>query len=330
LELTAEFEGIREGSKFYKERFGPINIEAVIDSCKPNPTVFSLFYPFSSQALTAGLHSATYFCLKSRELMKKLPLLLLFIAFACKNKDNNDPVTPGPNAPKTMNFSIIRTYPHDTSFYTQGLLIYNGELYEGTGLDNGRSRLMKVDLNTGKAIQSITLDKEIFGEGVVILRDTVYQLTWQNKKVLVYTLKDFKKIKEYKNEHEGWGLTTDGKQLIASDGSSTLYYYDPSSFKLLKTQDVTESGSLSYNLNELEYIDGFIYANQYQAPYIFKIDPNNGSIVGKADLTSVWDRIKNIDPDADVPNGIAYDQVTKKIYVTGKLWPELYEIQFSN
>jgi glutamine cyclotransferase len=124
-------------------------------------------------------------------------------------------------------------------------------------------------------------------------------------------------------------LTTDGKQLIASDGSSTLSYYDPSTFKLIKTQDVTEGGSLSYNLNELEYIDGFIYANQYQAPYIFKIDPATGSIVAKADLTSMWDRIKILDPAADVPNGIAYDPATKKIYITGKLWPELYEVQFS-
>ena len=117
--------------------------------------------------------------------------------------------------------------------------------------------------------------------------------------------------------------------IIASDGSSTLYYYDAATFKLLKTQDVTEAGSLSYNLNELEYIDGFIYANQYQYPYIFKIDPSTGKVVAKADVTSMWDRIKVIDPEADVPNGIAYDAATKKIYVTGKLWPELYEIQFS-
>ena len=259
--------------------------------------------------------------------MKKLFFLLPFLSLGCKN---NDPETPTPdgNATRILSFSIIKTYPHDTSFYTQGLVFYNGELYEGTGLDN-RSRLMKVDLATGKALQKIDLDKTLFGEGVSILRDTVYQLTWHNKKVLVYTLKDFKKIKEYHNDRDGWGLTTDGKQLIASDGSSTLYYYDPSTFKLLKAQDVTENGSLSYNLNELEFIDGFIYANQYQAPYIFKIDPATGSIVAKADLQSIWDRIRNIDPDADVPNGIAYDDKTGKIYITGKLWPELYEIQFS-
>jgi glutamine cyclotransferase len=201
-------------------------------------------------------------------------------------------------------------------------------MYEGTGLE-GRSKLMKVDIKTGKALQQISLDKSFFGEGIVILRDTVYQLTWKNKVVFVYTLKDFKKIKEYPLTTDGWGLTTDGKELIASDGGSNLYYYEPSTFHLLRTQSVTESGSLSYNLNELEYIDGYVYANQYQAPYIFKIDPASGQIVGKADLTAMWERIKAIDPEADVPNGIAYDTTTKKIYITGKLWPELYEIQFA-
>src|SRR5438876_6487290 len=196
---------------------------------------------------------------------------------------------------------------------------------------------MKVDLKTGKILMDVEINKSkppetiedslYFGEGIAILRDTIYQLTWRNKAVFVYTLKDFKKIKEFPLNYEGWGLTTDGKELIASDGSSNLYYYDPSTFKLLKTQDVTEGGSLSYNLNELEYIDGYVYANQYQAPYIFKINPATGEIVAKADLSSMWDRITAIDPKADVPNGIAYDSATKKIYITGKWWPELYEIQ---
>ena len=260
--------------------------------------------------------------------MKKILLIAVVTGFvACKNKDREDPDNPNPNTPKSMSYSIIATYPHDTSSYTQGLLIYNGVMYEGTGLE-GKSKLMKVDLKTGKALQEISLDAKYFGEGITILNDTVYQLTWQNKVVFVYRLKDFKKIKEFTINTVGWGLTTDGKQLIASDGSSTIYYYDPATFKLLKTQDITEGGSLSYNLNELEYIEGFIYANQYQAPYIFKIDPATGQIVAKADLNKMWDRIKAIDPKADVPNGIAYDTATKKIYITGKLWPELYEVQF--
>jgi glutamine cyclotransferase len=266
-------------------------------------------------------------------LMKKAFLLLSFLAIllACNNSDkpNGGTTTGNPDAPKQMSYSIINTYPHDTSSYTQGLLFYNGEMYEGTGLA-GKSKLMKVDFKTGKPLQQISLDPKIFGEGVVILRDTIYQLTYQNKLVLVYTLKDFKKVKEYTNDHEGWGLTTNGNELIVTDGSSNLYFYNPSDFRLLRKQAVTESGSLSYNLNELEYIDGYVYANQYEAPYIFKIDPASGFIVAKADLTDMWRRIKAIDPTAEVPNGIAYNPETKKIYVTGKLWPELYEIQFSN
>lgn len=261
--------------------------------------------------------------------MKNFLLIAGVVLFAsCKNKDTEATDKPDPNAPKSMSYSIIATYPHDTSSYTQGLQIYKGELYEGTGLE-GKSKLMKVDLKTGKALQGINLDAKYFGEGVTILNDTVYQLTWQNKVVFVYTLKDFKKIKEYPLTTDGWGLTNDGKNLIVSTGTSDLYYYEPSTFKLLKTQTVMEGSSPSFNLNELEYINGFVYANQYQAPYIFKIDPSTGLVVAKADVTQIWERVKRIDPNAEVPNGIAYDSATKKTYITGKLWPELYEVQFS-
>ena len=147
--------------------------------------------------------------------------------------------------------------------------------------------------------------------------------------MFAYTLKDLKKVKEFKIDTEGWGITTNGQELIVSDGSSNLYYYNPSTFQLLRTQSITEGGSLSFNLNELEYIDGYIYANQWQAPYILKIDPGSGAIVGKIDLTDVWNRVKAKDPVADVPNGIAYDTASKKIYITGKKWPELYEIELS-
>lgn len=261
--------------------------------------------------------------------MKKIFLYTAIALFAaCKNKDKEGPVTPDPDAPKMMTYSIVSTFPHDTSSYTQGLLIYNGEMYEGTG-NYGRSKLRKVELATGKAQSEISLDKKFFGEGITILRDTVYQLTWREKTVLVYTLKDFKKIREVPVDFEGWGLTHDGTHLIVSTGGSDLLYYDPSTFKLVKTQTVMESGGKAFNLNELEYIDGYIYANQYLYPYIFKIDPVSGKVVAKADLTQMWGRIRAIDPDAEVPNGIAYDSATRKIYITGKWWPELYEVQFS-
>lgn len=255
---------------------------------------------------------------------------LVFIA-GCNNTDNNQgsPATSTfPDVPKSIGYSVLKTYQHDTSSFTQGLIIYKGDMYEGTG-EYGRSNLLKVDLNSGNIQKKVSLDAKYFGEGITILHDTIYQLTWQEKVVFAYTLKDFKKIKEFIIDTEGWGITTNGRELIVSDGTSNLYYYNPSTFQLLRTQSITEGGSLSYNLNELEYIDGYIYANQWQAPYILKIDPGSGNIIGKMDVTNIWNRVKAKDPLADVPNGIAYDTATKKTFITGKKWPELYEIELS-
>jgi glutamine cyclotransferase len=249
---------------------------------------------------------------------------------ACNNTEStNNPSASAngtPDAPNSISYSILKTYQHDTSSFTQGLIIYKGNLYEGTG-EYGHSKLLKVDLNTGKIQKTTSLDAKYFGEGITILHDTIYQLTWQEKVVFAYTLNDFKKVKEFRIETEGWGITSNGQELIVSDGTSNLYYYNPSTFQLLRTQSITEGGSLSYNLNELEYIDGYIYANQWQAPYILKIDPGSGNIIGKIDVTNIWTRVKAKDPEADVPNGIAYDTASKKTFITGKKWPELYEIQ---
>ncbi|MFI5129172.1 MAG: glutaminyl-peptide cyclotransferase [Chitinophagales bacterium] len=261
-----------------------------------------------------------------------IALIAAVIFVACNGSDTPPPPTENPDGPKSLGYSIGPVYPHDTSSFTEGLLIYKGDMYESTGDPNysGKSRLMKVDLKSGNVVQSINLDKKYFAEGIVILNDTIYQLTYQEKVGFMYALKDFKKLKEFTfSANEGWGMTTDGKEIIASDGTSNLYYYQPGTFRLLRTQAVTEGGSLAYNLNELEYIDGYIYANQWQRPYILKIDPSSGAIVAKADLTDLWNRVRSKDPVADVPNGIAYDSATKKIYVTGKKWPELYEIELS-
>ncbi len=201
-------------------------------------------------------------------------------------------------------------------------------MYESTGLEK-KSKLIQVDIKTGKPVRFINLDTNYFGEGIAIVNDTLYQLTYQTKVGFMYTLKDFKKIKEFTIKTEGWGMTTNGREIIASDGSSYLYYYEPTTFRLLKKQEITEAGSLSFNLNELEYIDGYIYANQWQQPYILKIDPATGQIVAKADFSAITNRIKAKYPSAEVMNGIAYDSSTKKTYITGKNWPELYEVQFS-
>lgn len=252
-----------------------------------------------------------------------LPLILTMLG--CQQTGNTS--SQEENSPKKLNainFSVVATYPHDTSSYTQGLQIYKGRLFEGTG-QYGSSKLMEIELKTGKTLRSIQLNEQFFGEGITILRDTIYQLTWREKKIFCYTL-DFKKINEYEIDKEGWGLTNNGNDLILTNGSGELYFYSPHGMQLIKSQLVTEEGSPTYNLNELEFIDGFVYANQYTTPYILKINPSNGEVVGKADFTSLLNQAQTAYAGAEVLNGIAYDPESKKIYITGKWWPLLFEI----
>ncbi len=246
---------------------------------------------------------------------------------SCNNEDTSVTATPASTVAQ-LSYTIASTYPHDTSAYTQGLEFYNGQLLEGTG-NYGKSKLVQRDLQTGKALKSVSLDSAYFGEGITVLNDTLYQLTWKEKKVLVYSPKDFKKIKELPLSTEGWGLTNDGKHLIASDGSNNLYFYEPGSMRLMRTQGVTEDGAPAVNLNELEYINGYLYANQYAiSNYIFKIDPESGHVVARLDLGDLTKRVKASTPQISELNGIAYNPETKKVYVTGKHWPQLFEINF--
>jgi glutamine cyclotransferase len=254
-----------------------------------------------------------------------LALPLFFTLFGCQQKSNTTPQEENsPQKISPLNFSVVASYPHDTSSYTQGLQIYKGRLFEGTG-QYGSSKLMEIELKTGKTLRSIQLNEQFFGEGITILRDTIYQLTWKEKKIFCYTL-DFKKINEYEIDKEGWGLTNNGNDLILTNGSGELYFYSPYGMQLIKSQLVTEEGSPTYNLNELEFIDGFVYANQYTTPYILKINPSNGEVVGKADFTSLLNQAQSAYAGAEVLNGIAYDPESKKIYITGKWWPLLFEI----
>ena len=255
--------------------------------------------------------------------------LLFLLMTGCTNNDNPDASFNGSSEPPApvLTYNVVATYPHDTSSFTQGLTFYNGQLLEGTG-NKGQSKLMQVALESGQAVKKVDLPPTLFGEGIAVLNDTLYQLTWQEKVVLLYHAKTFEKIGELPLGHEGWGITTDSTHLIVTDGSNNLYFYEPATFRLLRTQGVTEAGVPAVNLNELEFINGFLYANQYQYPYILKIDPQSGQVVGKLDLTELVNRNKARYPGADVLNGIAYNPQNGKIYVTGKWWPELYEIQF--
>ncbi len=259
-------------------------------------------------------------------------LSTVFIIFLSCNSDDGTPETStdAPAATTTqLAYSVGRSFPHDTSAYTQGLEFYKGQLLEGTG-NYGKSKLLQTDLQTGKALKSVTLDSSYFGEGITVMNDTLYQLTWKEKKVILYAAKDFRKIKELPLNTEGWGLTNDGKNLIATDGSNTLYFYEPGTFRLMRTQSVTENGEPTVNLNELEYINGYLYANQYSiSNYIYKIDPESGHVVARLDLADLTARVKAQSPHIAELNGIAYNPDTKKVYVTGKLWPQIFELSFA-
>jgi glutamine cyclotransferase len=255
---------------------------------------------------------------------------------SCKNDTNeNNGTEPAYTltAPALISYNIVNTFPHDPSSFTQGLQWYNNTLYEGTGsgTDNEfESKLMKVDLKTGKPLEVVKLDTSFFGEGITIMQDKVYQITWKNRTGFVYDAKSLKKLNTFTYETDGWGLTNDGTNIIMSDGSSNLYYRDPNTFKTIKIVGVTDNNGPVGSLNELEYIDGFIYANVWLTNYIVKIDPSNGHVVGRLDFTGVLEQAAKQSPDANrgnVLNGIAYDPEKKSLYVTGKLWPVMLEVK---
>lgn len=253
-----------------------------------------------------------------------------FVALQCSNNNgsaegNGD--VPAPQTP-VISFTVVNAFPHDTSYFTEGLEFYKGHLLESTGLE-GQSRLALYDLASGNLQKEISLPATSFGEGATVFRDTVYQLTWRESKVYVYSVQDFRKLKELPLNGEGWGLTHDSTALIASNGSNNLYFYEPGTFRLLKKIEVTENDVPAVNLNELEYVNGFVYANQWQMNYILKIDPSNGNVVAKMDLSSLVQQEKTQNPMAAELNGIAYNPETKKFYITGKNWAKIYELQFA-
>jgi glutamine cyclotransferase len=219
---------------------------------------------------------------------------------------------------------VVASYPHDAQAFTQGLVIHKGELYEGTG-QKGASTLRKVDLKSGQVLESFQLHPEYFGEGITILNDKVYQLTWQNNVGLVFDLNSKRYESNFRYTHEGWGITNNSKELIISDGSSTIRFLDPKTFKEVRRVVVREGKNRIKMLNELEFIDGAIWANVWYEDRIAKISPDDGQIMAWVDLTHVYP--SNQRNKEAVLNGIAYDAESKKIFITGKNWPQLYEIE---
>ena len=217
---------------------------------------------------------------------------------------------------------IKNSFPHNPNHYTQGYEFEGGRLFEGTG-QLGQSLISEILLNSGEVFRKIDNDPNIFGEGITILNNEIYQLTWQNRVCFVYNLQDFTKKKEFKYDGEGWGLANDGKVLFMSNGSSRITVRDVNSFDVLRTFDVFSNRQEIRALNELEYVDGFLYANVYQQNYIVKIDPKDGRVVGLIDCEQL---VKEGKGNGDVLNGIAYNSKNSKFYLTGKNWEKVFEV----
>jgi glutaminyl-peptide cyclotransferase len=222
-----------------------------------------------------------------------------------------------------LSYTIVHTYPHDRDAFTQGLQFVDGVLYEGTGL-NGRSTLRKVDLQTGRVLQKIDLPQQYFGEGIAVLKSRIFQLTYQSGKAFVYDKESFRQLASFNYRGEGWGLTTDGTSLYMSDGSEYLRVLDPGTFAERRRVRVAAAGSVLKNINELEWVKGEIWANVWQTPYIARINPATGNINSYVDLNGLLSA-REMD-SVDVLNGIAYDAAGDRLFVTGKLWPKLFEI----
>ena len=234
--------------------------------------------------------------------------------------------TSAPSAePRFYTYEVVVEYPHSRTSYTQGLQFVDGELWEGTG-EYGHSRILRTELSSGKILQSQANPKDEFGEGITVLGDKIYQLTWINGKMHIYDRKTLKHLATHTYKGEGWGLTSDGTKLYMSDGTRAIRVIDPVTLKEERRFGVTLRGeSISY-LNELEWIEGKIWANVYTSNYIVIINPESGAVEGVIDLSGILPASEQ-DSKTDVLNGIAYDSVTKRIFVTGKNWSKLFEIK---
>jgi glutamine cyclotransferase len=222
---------------------------------------------------------------------------------------------------------VVATFPHDRHAYCQGLLWFDGALYESTGR-HGQSSVRRVEVETGRVEKIESLPSNLFGEGLALHGDRLYQLTWRAGVARVYERESLALIDELAYEGEGWGLTSDGRHLIQSDGSSTLRFRDPATFETVRQIEVQDGDVPIAKLNELEFIGGEVYANVWQTDRIARIDPRTGKVLGWIQLAGLFDYAEHPDPDA-VPNGIAYDPEGKRLFVTGKLWPSLFEIELT-
>lgn len=258
---------------------------------------------------------------------------LAFLIASCNNADVNTGEDNSDNPiPPMIGYTVVNSFPHDTASFTEGLLVHEGIMYESTGSPdapaNNGSWFAQIDMKTGKPVKKVSLDKQFFGEGITIFNGKIYQLTYQTQKGFVYDATTFKKLREFTYTGEGWSLTHDSTYLIMSDGTSNVRYLDPESLKVVKILGVQDNNGPVSNINELEYINGFLYANIWQTNYIYRIDTGSGRVLAKIDFSTLVNEARTRHPGSEVLNGIAYDPQSNRIYVTGKFWPNVYEVRF--
>jgi glutamine cyclotransferase len=259
-----------------------------------------------------------------------LVLVLALFSIQCQPSTNGGSSNKTAEVPATgptpkYGYQIVNIYPHDSNAFTQGLVLMDGKLLESTGQE-GFSSLRRVDLESGRVLKKVDVPVPYFAEGLAALNGKLYQLTWQHNLGFIYDAQTFDRLGQFNYQGEGWGLTTDGQSLILSDGSNRIRFIDPSNFHVTRTISVTDGSTPVKELNELEYVNGEIYSNVWHDNRIATIDPQSGHVKAWIDLTGLMPEGELQDPEA-VLNGIAYDQASDKLYVTGKLWPRLFEIK---
>jgi glutaminyl-peptide cyclotransferase len=260
--------------------------------------------------------------------MAVLIFLSMFFMKGCtESKPPSIPPTPTGDAskPATFTYELVNSYPHDSKAFTQGLLFYNGYFYESTG-EEGQSSVRQVELTTGKVLKITPLAADLFGEGLTILNGKIYQITWEDNKAFVYDLNTLQKVNEQPFQYEGWGLTNDGKNLIATDGSNVIRFLNPENYQTVTTIEVKNKNTKVNDLNELEYIKGEIWANIWHKDLIVRVDPKDGRILAWVDLTGLRPQ-ETLRDGESVLNGIAYDEQNDRLFVTGKRWPKIFEIK---
>ncbi len=276
--------------------------------------------------------STTVFCLASRNRVRLISLSAVIFLFLLSSGCQTGAVanhSATNNADKDSvpkyGYEIVNTWPHDKDAYTQGLVFHEGKLLESTGQE-GRSSLRRVEPETGKIMNMINVPRPYFAEGITLFKGKIYQLTWQHQLGFVYDAESFEKLSEFSYLGEGWGLTNDGSSLIMSDGTNRIRFLNPDNFRVNRTISVLEGRTAVSSLNELEYVHGEIYANIWHKERVARIDAQTGRVVGWIDLTGLR-ALSDANDNEAVPNGIAYDENNDRLFVTGKLWPKLYEIR---